>query len=73
MGLFSTEKRRHWEDLIAAFRYLKGAYRKVGEGLSVRACSRRTRGNGFKPKQRKFRLDFRKKFFTLKVVRHLTA
>ena len=70
MGLFSTEKRRHWEDLIAAFRYLKGAYRKVGEGLSVRACSRRTRGNGFKLEEGRFRLVIRKKFIIVRVVRH---
>ena len=28
-GLFSLEKSRHWEDLIAAFQYLKGATGKV--------------------------------------------
>ena len=29
----SLEKRTLWEDVIAAFQYLKGAYKKAGEGL----------------------------------------
>jgi len=36
LGLFSVEKRRLWGDLIVAFQYLKGAYRKDGEGLFTR-------------------------------------
>ncbi|KAK4816920.1 hypothetical protein QYF61_024930 [Mycteria americana] len=54
----------------AAFQYLKVAYRKAGEGLFTRACSDSTRGNGFKVKEGRFRLDIRKKFFTMRVVRH---
>jgi len=39
----TLEKRRLWGDLIAAFQYLKGAYRKDGDNLFNRHSSDRTR------------------------------
>jgi len=44
LGLCSLEKRWLQGDLVAAFQYLKGAYRKAGEGLFTGVCSDRTRG-----------------------------
>ena len=44
MGLFSLEKRRLRGNIIAAFQYLKGAYRKDGEGLFIRECSDMMKG-----------------------------
>lgn len=45
-------------------------YRKAWKGLFRRACSNKTRGNSFKPEEGRFRLDSKKKFFTVSVVRH---
>ena len=70
MGLFSLEKRRLQEHLIAACQYLSGAYKKGGEGLFARACCDRTKGNGFKLKMSRFRLDEERNFFTVRVLRH---
>jgi len=68
--LFSLEERRLWRDLTAAFQYLKGAYKKAGEGLLRRICSDRTRGSGFKLKEGRFRCEIRKQLFTMRVLRH---
>jgi len=42
---------------------MKGGYKKDGERLFTKACIDRTRGNGFKLKEGRFRLVVRKKFF----------
>ena len=51
LGLISLEKRRLWGHLIAAFQYLKGAYKKDRDRLFGKACCSRTRVNCFKLKE----------------------
>ena len=69
LGLCSLEKRRLRGDMRAASQYLKGSYRKEGDGLFCRVCGDRTRENSFLLKEGRFRLDIRKKSFTVRVVR----
>jgi len=69
LRLLSLEKRGLWGDLIAAFQHLKGAFEKEGDRLFSRASCNRTRGNGFKLQEGRFRLAVRKMFSTMRVVK----
>ena len=63
LGLLILRKRRLQGDLTATSQYLMGTLHNDVERLFTRACSDRTRGNGFKMKGSRFRLAIREEIF----------
>lgn len=53
------------KDLGAASQCLKGTRREDREGFFLKSCSDRTKGNGYKLKEGKFRLDIQKNCITV--------
>lgn len=54
LGLFNVGKRRFQGDLIEAFQYLEGSYKKERQILFTRGWGDRMRGDGLKLKESKF-------------------
>ena len=66
LGMFSLTKRRLRGDMVAMFKYLKGFHVKEGTGLFSTAPDTRTRSNGFKLQEKRFHLNLRKNFLTVR-------
>jgi len=56
-GAVQSGEEKPLGDLIAAFQYIKVAYKYCGDKLLSRACCNRTVGDVFKLKEGRFRLD----------------
>ncbi|GAB0183238.1 hypothetical protein GRJ2_000789100 [Grus japonensis] len=70
LGLFRLEKRSLRGDLINAYKYLKGGCQEDETRPISVVPSDRTRDNRHRLEHRKFDLNIRKNFFTLRVAEH---
>uniref|UniRef100_A0A803SSL5 Reverse transcriptase domain-containing protein n=1 Tax=Anolis carolinensis TaxID=28377 RepID=A0A803SSL5_ANOCA len=68
-GMFSLQKRRLRGDMIAMYKYVRGSHREEGASLFSAALQTRTRNNSFKLQERRFHLNIRKNFLTVRAVR----
>ena len=62
LGLFRLEKRSVQGDLIMTLQYLKKNYKRERNQLFTGVDSDRTRGNSYKLKEARFRLDVGRSF-----------
>lgn len=63
------EKSKFWSHLTAAFQYLKWL-QEGGRGTFHKGMDKRMRRDGFKLIEGGLKLDTRKKFFTLRALKH---
>ncbi|CAM4321681.1 unnamed protein product [Lepidochelys kempii] len=69
LGLFSLTKRRLRGDMIALYKYIRGINTREGEELFKLSTNVDTRTNGYKLATRKFRLEIRRRFLTIRGVK----
>uniref|UniRef100_A0A803TCK4 Reverse transcriptase domain-containing protein n=1 Tax=Anolis carolinensis TaxID=28377 RepID=A0A803TCK4_ANOCA len=70
LGMFSLQKRRLRRDMIRAmYEYVRGSHREERASLFAAALETRTWNNGFKLQERRFHLNIRKNFLTVRAVR----
>ena len=69
LNLFSLHKRRLREDVVACYKLVRGDQQALGESLFPRALPGMTRNNGHKLAEGKFRLDIRRRYFTVRAAR----
>ncbi|CAM4556029.1 unnamed protein product [Caretta caretta] len=69
LDLFSLTKRRLRGDMIALYKYIRGINTREGEELFKLSTNVDTRINGYKLSTRKFRLEIRRRFPTIRGVK----
>ncbi|CAM5110189.1 unnamed protein product [Natator depressus] len=69
LGSFSLTKRRLRGDTIALYKYIRGINTREGEELFKLSTNVDTRTNGYKLATRKFRLEIRRRFLTIRGVK----
>ena len=68
LGMCSLQQRRARGDRIAVFNYVKGDHVEEGANLFTATLETRTRSHGFKRRERRFHLNSRKHFLTVRAV-----